>query len=333
MTFTCVLQLVNLKLFEMKVIDKINNRKRTLFSIEIVPPLRGHKIEGIYNRIDQLIDFDPAFINITYHKDEAEYIPQKDGSLLKRTISKRPGTVALTAAIMNKYKVEVVPHITCGGFTKDQAENALIDFNFLGIENLLVLQGDAGRGQTKFIPEPGGHKYAVELLEQVLHMNDGKYLDDQLENANPSNFCVGVAGYPEKHYAASSLDSDIQYLKAKVLAGADYIVTQMFFDNKYYYEFVDKCRAEGIEVPIIPGLKPIAMKNQVDILPKIFHTHIPDHVVKEVRTCKDNQTALEIGTKWSIEQAKDLIKNGAPVLHFYTLGAGNSIRKIAEEIF
>lgn len=317
----------------MKVIDKINNRKKTLFSIEIVPPLRGNNIEGIYNRIDQLIEFDPAFINITYHKDEAEYIPQKDGSLIKRTISKRPGTVALTASIMNKYKVEVVPHLTCGGFTKDQAENALIDFNFLGIENLLVLQGDAGRGQNEFIPEPGGHTYAVELLEQVLNMNKGKYLDDKLEQGNPANFSVGVAGYPEKHYAAASLDSDIQYLKAKVLAGADYIVTQMFFDNTYYYEFVEKCRAEGIDVPIIPGLKPIALKNQVDVLPKIFYTDIPEDLVKEVRACKDNKCALEVGTRWSIEQAKDLMKNGAPVLHFYTLGAGESIRKIAKAIF
>ncbi|MBI9068727.1 MAG: methylenetetrahydrofolate reductase [Salinivirgaceae bacterium] len=317
----------------MKVIEKINNRNKTLFSIEIVPPLRGNRIEGIYQRIDQLIEFNPAFINITYHKDEAEYIQRKDGSTVKRTISKRPGTVALTASIMNKYKVEVVPHLTCGGFTKDQVENALIDFNFLGIENLLVLQGDAGRGLDKFIADPGGHKYAVELLEQVLKMNEGKYLDDRLEQANQSNFCVGVAGYPEKHYASADLDSDIQYLKAKVLAGADYIVTQMFFDNKYYYEFVDKCRAVGIDVPIIPGLKPIALKNQADVLPKLFHTDIPQDLANEVRNCKDNKIALEIGTQWTIEQAKDLIKHGAPVLHFYTLGAGNSIRKIAKEIF
>ncbi|MDA3891295.1 MAG: methylenetetrahydrofolate reductase [Salinivirgaceae bacterium] len=317
----------------MKVIDKINTRKKTLFSIEIVPPLRGNNIEGIYKRIDPLIEFDPAFINITYHKDEATYIEKPDGSTQKRIISKRPGTVALTASLMNKYKVEVVPHLTCGGFTKDQVESALIDFNFLGIENLLILQGDAGKGQDHFIAENGGHTYAVELLEQVLNMNEGKYLDENLKQHNPSNFCCGVAGYPEKHYAAASLDSDIQYLKAKVLAGADYIVTQMFFDNKKYFAFVDKCRAEGIEVPIIPGLKPIAMLNQVDILPKLFHLEIPEELSKEVHKCKDNKEALEVGTQWGIQQAKELMENGAPVLHFYTLGAGNSIRKIAEEIF
>lgn len=317
----------------MKVIDLINGRKKNLFSIEIVPPLRGNNVEGIYQRIDQLIEYNPAFINITYHKDEANYTQLKNGKIVKRTISKRPGTVALTASIMNKYKVEVVPHLTCGGFSRDQAENALIDFNFLGIENLLVLQGDAGRGQDVFIPEPDGHRYAVQLLEQVLNMNKGKYLDENLEQGNPSNFCVGVAGYPEKHYAAASLDSDIQYLKAKVLAGADYIITQMFFDNKYYYDFVSRCRAEGIGVPIIPGLKPIALKNQVDVLPKIFNTDIPEELINEVRKCTDNKEALEIGTRWTIEQARDLMKNGAPVLHFYTLGAGSSIRKIVKEIF
>ena len=317
----------------MKVIDKINNRKKTLFSIEMVPPLRGNNIEGIYKRIDQLIEFDPAFINITYHKDEAVYTTLKNGTVKKRILSKRPGTVALTASIMNKYKVEVVPHLTCGGFTRNQVENALIDFNFLGIENLLVLQGDAGRGQAEFVADPDGHTYAVELLEQVLKMNEGQYLDEKLEQANPSNFCVGVAGYPEKHYAATSLDSDIQYLKAKVLAGAEYIVTQMFFDNNKYYSFVDKCRAEGINVPIIPGLKPIAMINQADVLPKLFHMYLPEDLDKEIRKCKDNKEALEVGTQWGIAQAKDLIKHGAPVLHFYTLGAGNSIRRIAEEIY
>ena len=317
----------------MKVIDIINSRKKTLFSIEIVPPLRGNNIEGIYKRIDQLIEFDPAFINITYHKDEAVYTTLKNGTVKKRTLSKRPGTVALTASIMNKYKVEVVPHLTCGGFTRDQAENALIDLNFMGIENLLVLQGDAGHKQTQFVPEPNGHTNAVELLEQVVDMNSGKYLDNKLEQPYPSNFCVGVAGYPEKHYAAADLNSDIQYLKAKVLAGADYIVTQMFFDNKYYFDFVDKCRAEGITIPIIPGLKPIAMVNQINILPKLFHTHIPEELSNEIKKCKDNKQALEVGTQWSIAQAKELMEKGAPVLHFYTLGAGNSIRKIAEEIF
>jgi methylenetetrahydrofolate reductase (NADPH) len=316
-----------------KVIDLINNRKKTLFSIEIVPPLRGNKVEGIYQRIEQLIEFQPAFINITYHKDEATYSQLKNGKIIKRTISKRPGTVALTASIMNKYKVEVVPHLTCGGFSRDQAENALIDFNFLGIENLLVLQGDAGRGQDVFIPDPDGHRYAVELVEQVMNMNKGKYLDENLEQANPSNFCVGVAGYPEKHYAAASLESDIQYLKAKVLAGAEYIITQMFFDNKHYFDFVQKCRAAGITVPIIPGLKPIALLDQVEVLPRLFHLEIPEDLKKEIKKCKDNKEALEVGTHWSIEQAKELINQGAPVLHFYTLGAGSSIRKIAEEIF
>jgi len=317
----------------MKVIDLINSRKKTLFSIEIVPPLRGNNVDGIYHRLDQLVEYNPAFINITYHKDEVVYNQLKSGATRKRTISKRPGTVALTASIMSKYNVLVVPHITCGGFTRDQTENALIDFNFLGIKNLLALQGDAGRGNDSFIPEPDGHSHAVELVEQILKMNQGQYLDEKLEQANPSDFCVGVAGYPEKHYAANSLDSDIQYLKAKVLAGAEYIVTQMFFNNQAYYDFVDKCRNAGIDVPIVPGLKPIALINQVDVLPGLFHITIPEDLAQEVRKCKDNHEALEIGTQWSIEQSKDLIKHGAPVLHFYTLGAGNSIRRIAKELF
>ena len=317
----------------MKVTEIIEKREKTLFSIEIVPPLRGNNIENIYKRIDRLIEFNPAFINITYHKDEAVYKKHTDGTIEKRILSKRPGTVALTASIMNKYHVEVVPHLTCGGFTKDQVENALIDFNFLGIENLLVLQGDAGHNQTEFIPEPEGHKYAVDLVKQVIDMNHGKYLLEDIKQNNPSNFCVGVAGYPEKHYAAVSLDEDIKHLKAKVDAGAEYIVTQMFFDNKYYYDFVDKCRKAGINVPIIPGLKPIALKNQIEVLPRIFHTHIPEELVNEIKKCKNDEQALEAGTQWGIEQAKDLMANGAPVLHFYTLGAGNSIRKIAEKIF
>ena len=317
----------------MKVTEIINNSKKTLFSIEIVPPLRGNNIQGIYKRIDRLIEFKPAFINITYHKDEAVYKKNSNGIIEKRVLSKRPGTVALTASIMNKYHVEVVPHLTCGGFTKDQVENALIDFNFLGIENILVLQGDAGHNQTEFIPELDGHRYAVDLVKQVVNMNNGKYLLEDMKQNNPSNFCIGVAGYPEKHYAAVSFDEDIKHLKAKVDAGADYVVTQMFFDNKYYYDFVKRCREAGITVPIIPGLKPIALKNQIEVLPRIFHTHIPDELAKEINNCKNDEQALEIGTQWGIEQAKDLMANGAPVLHFYTLGAGNSIRKIAEKIF
>ena len=317
----------------MKVIDKIKQRTKTLFSIEIVPPLRGNKIETIYKRIDPLMEFDPAFINITYHKDEAVYRKKADGTTVKRIISKRPGTVALTSTIMNRYKVEVVPHLTCGGFTRDQIENALIDFNFLGIQNILALQGDAGHDQTNFIAEENGHTNAIELVEQIFNLNNGKYLDDDMKQATPSDFSIGVAGYPEKHYAAASLESDIQYLKAKVLAGADYIVTQMFFDNQKYYDFVDKCRAEGITVPIIPGLKPIALINQIDVLPKLFHLSIPEDLDKAVRACKSNDEALEVGTQWGIQQSLDLIKNGAPVLHFYTLGAGNSIQRIAKEIF
>ena len=234
---------------------------------------------------------------------------------------------------MKKYDLIVVPHITCAGFTRDQVESALIDFNFLGIKNLLVLQGDAGHGNDSFVAEPDGHTYAVELVEQVMNLNKGQYLDDNMEQGFPSDFCVGVAGYPEKHYAAASLDSDIQYLKAKVLAGADYIVTQMFFDNKYYFDFVNKCRAAGIEVPVIPGLKPIALLDQVDVLPRIFRVDIPEELTREVRKCKDNKEALEVGTRWTTQQAKELMKAGVPVLHFYTLAAGNSIRKIAEEIF
>lgn len=317
----------------MKVIEKINHRNNTLFSIEIVPPLRGNTIESIYKRIDQLIEFNPAFINITYHKDEAVYKKKADGTMVKRVISKRPGTVALTASIMNKYKVQVVPHLTCGGFTKDQTENALIDFNFMGIKNILALQGDAGHNQTDFIPEEDGHAYASELVKQIVDMNNGRYLDDTLKHSTPTDFSIGVAGYPEKHYAATDLDTDIAHLKKKVEAGADYIVTQMFFDNKVYYAFVDKCRAAGITIPIIPGLKPIALINQVDVLPRLFHLSIPEELDKEIRKCKTNEEALEVGTEWGVQQSKELMDYGVPVLHYYTLGAGNSIRRIAEKVF
>lgn len=317
----------------MKVIDVIKESKKTLFSIEIVPPLRGHTLENIYKRVDSLVAFDPAFINVTYHKDEVVRSVGADGQSVKRVLSKRPGTVALTASLQQRYQVQVVPHLTCGGFTKDEVENALIDFHFLGVRNILALQGDPGRGKLHFEAEPGGHRYAVELIEQITNLNQGKYLDESMEQAYPTDFSVGAAGYPEKHFAAASMDEDLKHLKAKVDAGADYIVTQMFFDNQVFFDFVDQCRAIGIEVPIIPGLKPMAMKNQLEVLPRLFHLTLPPALCEEVTKCKTDQEVMEVGTHWSIQQAKELMEYGVPVLHFYTLGAGTSIARIAKAIF
>lgn len=318
---------------ERYLIDLIKETNTSLFSIEIVPPLKGSSIDKIYNVIDPLMEYKPSFINITYHKDEAEYKPLESGQFVKRIVRKRPGTVALAGALKHRYNVIVVPHLTCGGFTKTETENALIDFSFLGIHNLLALRGDPSQNERNFNPEPDGHRYAVELVNQIMDMNKGKYLEEDLKNPAPTRFSVGVAGYPEKHYQAPNMESDLQFLKNKVDAGADYIVTQMFFDNKVYYDFVKKCREIGITVPIIPGLKPVAMLDQVTILPQIFKVDIPKDLEKEMRKCKTNKEVADVGVEWCIHQARDLKKNGAPVLHFYTLGAGDTVKRVAKEVF
>ncbi len=317
----------------MKVIDIINNSKKTIFSFEILPPLKGQNINDIYSNIDPLMEFKPPFINVTYHREEVVYKRLQGGLLEQKTVRKRPGTVGICAALMNKYKIEPVPHILCGGFSKEDTENALIDLNFLGIENVLALRGDSLKGENYFVPEDGGHSYAKDLVEQIVGMNNGHYLDEELQNKSQTNFSIGVAGYPEKHFESPSLNMDIRYLKEKVDAGADYIVTQLFFDNKRYFEFVDKCRQGGITVPIIPGLKPLATKKQLSMLPNRFNVDIPDELALEVVKCKDNKEARQVGVEWAIKQSKELMEAGVPVLHYYSMGKSDNIYKTAKELF
>jgi methylenetetrahydrofolate reductase (NADPH) len=318
----------------MKVTEHLKNANgKTLFTIEILPPLKGENIKNLFGHIDPLMEFKPPFIDVTYHREEYVFKKQANGLLEKTATRKRPGTVGICAALQNHYKVDTVPHIICGGFSKEETENALIDLHFLGVDNVLVLQGDGIKNEGRFVPEPDGHKFASELLEQVVKMNNGIYLDDTLQSPNPSSFCIGVAGYPEKHFAAPNLKTDLRYLKLKVDLGAEYIVTQMFFDNQKYFDFVKSCREVGINVPIIPGIKPITTKAQASILATTFHIDMPEDLVDEVEKCEDNKAVKEVGIKWAIQQSKELIKFGVPTLHFYSMGKSDPIYRIAKELF
>lgn len=317
----------------MKIIDHIaQSGGKTLFSFELLPPTKGKSINSIYEAIDSLMEFNPPFIDVTYHREDYIYKQHDNGLLEKISYRKRPGTVAICAAIMNKYKVDAVPHLICGGFTKEETENALIDLQFLGIDNVLVLRGDARQADAQFIPTPGGHNYASDLLKQVVNMNEGKYLHEDHE-AFKTDFCIGVAGYPEKHFEAPNLKTDFKYLKKKVDLGASFIVTQMFYDNNKYFEFVKKCREHDINVPIIPGLKPISTLSQLNTLPKIFHIDLPEELTEALSLAKNNAEAKEIGTAAMIKQCKELIKFGVPVLHFYTMGKPEQTKEIARAIF
>ncbi len=317
----------------MKVVDKIKKAKKTLFSFELLPPLKGQNFSHIQFLIDPLIEFEPSYINVTYHQEEVSYKRHRSGLLEKKTIRKRPGTVGISAAIKFNYDVEVVPHIICGGFNREDTENALIDLHFLDIKNLLVVRGDAEISRKAFIPEEDGHAHAVDLVKQIVNLNKGKYLDEELRNSTPTDFCIGVAGYPEKHVEAPNMQSDLKYLKAKIKAGAEYIVTQMFFDNSKYFSFVELCRNEGINVPIIPGLKPVSAKNQIHTLPQTFNIDIPDDLSTEIEKCKNNSEARQIGVEWAILQSGELIKFGVPALHFFTMGRSDNIQKIAKAVF
>ena len=312
----------------MKVTEHIRNAKKTLFSFEILPPLKGISIQSIYTSLDPLMEFNPSFVDVTYHREEFVYKKRADGLLERRSVRKRPGTVGICAAIMNKYQVDTVPHIICGGFSKEETENALIDLDFLGIDNVLVLRGDPIKSETYFTAEEGGHKFASGLLKQVDGMNNGVYLDEELKNSAKTDFCIGVAGYPEKHFEAANMRSDIHFLKKKVEAGADYIVTQMFFDNQKYYDFVKLCRENDINIPIIPGLKPMSTEKQLTLLPQRFHLNVPNELVDEVLNCKSNEDVRQVGVEWAINQTKELIDFGAPCIHFYTMGKSDNVQKI-----
>ncbi|MCF6332136.1 MAG: methylenetetrahydrofolate reductase [NAD(P)H] [Draconibacterium sp.] len=317
----------------MKVIDIINKAKSTVFSFELLPPLKGNDTSRLYRTIDSLVDFDPKYINITTHRDEVEFKELQDGSIVKRTVRKRPGTVAIAAAIQHKYGIPVVPHILCGGFSKSETEHVLIDLNVLGVENVLALRGDGVKNQHVFLPDPNGHANANELVTQIKDLQKGKYLESDLKNNTPLDFCIGVAGYPEKHFESPNKELDLSFLKQKVDTGADYIVTQMFFNNKVYYDFVEKCREIGITVPIIPGIKPINLKNQLTVLPKLFSIDLPFELASELAKCKNNEEARRVGTEWAILQSKDLVANNAPSLHIYTYGISDNVGEIVKAAF
>ena len=289
----------------MKVIDHINQAKETLISFEILPPLKGKTINSIYEHLDPLMEFKPSFINITYHRSEHVFKKKADGTFNKVEVRKRPGTVGICAAIMNYYHVDAVPHLICGGFNKRETEDALIDLNFIGVENILVLRGDAAKNETNFEPEPDGNHYAIDLLKQVVNLNNGIYLEEDIRDGYRTKFSAGVSGYPEKHFEAPNLDTDLKYLKAKVDAGADYIVTQMFFDNQKFFDFVSRCRENGINVPIIPGLKPLTNKKQLQVLPRTFHVDIPTDLSTAIHSCKTDVEVEQIGTEWLIQQSKE----------------------------
>ena len=312
-------------------IEKANGKP--LFSFEILPPLKGQNISSIFDGIDPLMEFKPPFIDVTYHREEYEFKQLSNGLLQKKVVKKRPGTVGICAAIQNKYSVDAVPHILCGGFTKEDTENLLIDLDFLGIDNVVALRGDALKSEIYFKPEKEGNHYASELVDQISNLNKGVYLDEDLQNSAKTNFCIGVAGYPEKHMEAPSLDSDVYFLKQKIKNGADYIITQMFFDNQKYFDFVDKCRAAGITVPILPGLKPIATKKQLNLIPHRFSVELPDDLIMAVVKAKDNDAVKQIGIEWCIQQSKELVASGIPVLHYYSMGKADNIRAIAKEVF
>lgn len=316
----------------MRVIDHINQASKTLVSFEILPPLKGRGIQSLYQHLDPLMEFKPSFINVTYHRSEHVFKKNADGSFQKVIVRKRPGTESICASIMNHYNVDTVPHLICGGFNIAETEDALINLNYLGIDNVLVLRGDAAKNETAFLPEPNGHRYASDLLKQVVNMNNGHYLEDDLKNTAPTQFCIGVAGYPEKHFEAPNMENDLQYLKQKIDMGAHYIITQMFFDNEKYYAFVKACREIGINVPIIPGLKPIYTKKQLTLLPKVFHIDLPTELTSEIMKCKTDEEVEKVGRDWLLHQSRELMKYGVPVLHYYTLGRPNIVADVVKEI-
>ena len=318
--------------FTMKITDHIANAKDTLISFEVLPPLKGKTIHSLYEHLDPLMEFRPPWINVTYHRSETMFKKKTDGTFEKVEVRKRPGTVGICAAIMNHYQVDAVPHIICGGFTRRETEDALIDLDFLGIDNVLVLRGDAPKNEASFEAEKGGNFYAIDLLAQVTGMNNGIYLDEDIKNGGKTNFCAGVAGYPEKHFEAPNLEIDLERMKQKVAAGAEYIMTQMFFDNEKFYAFVKLCRDMGITVPIIPGLKPLTNKKQLSILPRIFHVDIPTELSNAINQCKTDADCEKVGTEWLVQQSRELKQFGVEVLHYYTLGKPKVIRDVVQQI-
>ena len=317
----------------MKVTEHFNKAKgKTLISFEILPPLKGGAMQAIFGTLDALMEFKPPFIDVTYHREEFIYKKRPSGYYEKTAIRKRPGTVGICAAIMHRYGVDAVPHLLCGGFTVEETENALIDLNFLGINNVLALRGDARQFEEKFVPEENGHKYALDLVKQMRDMNEGRYLDTNITNGDKTDFCIGIAGYPEKHFESPNLESDMRFMKEKIAAGAGYIVTQMFFDNQKYFDYVDACRKAGIEAPIVPGLKPLTKKYQLNSIPRKFFLNFPPDFVNEVMKAKDDAAVKQVGIEWCIAQSKELKAKGVPCLHYYTMGDTDTIRAIVNGV-
>ncbi len=317
----------------MKVTEHIATSDRTLVSFEILPPTKGSSIKTIFDSLDPLMEFKPPYINVTYHQPHVELRKRPDGLLEPRIVRKRPGTVAISGALQNRYQIDVVPHLICGGFTKEETEDALIDLNYLGIHNVLIVRGDPDPIAGRFTPSKNGHPYALDLLKQVVSMNEGRYLDEDLKNPVATSFSPGVAGYPEKHAESPNLDTDLKYLKNKIEAGAEYIVTQMFFDNSKFFEFVNRCRKIGINVPIIPGIKPLSIKKHLSLLPQTFKVDIPAELASAVEACESNSGVRELGIEWAIQQSKELMKAGVPGIHYFTMGKSDNIRKIVEAVY
>ena len=312
-------------------IKKANNK--TLFSFEIIPPKKGNSIQELYDNIDPLMEFKPPFIDVTTSREQYVYVAKDNGLLDRKTTRTRPGTLGICAAIKHKYDVDTVPHVLCGGFTKEETEYLLVDCDYLGIDNIMALRGDAMSHQKYFEATKGGHPFAKNLVSQIKDLNSGKYLHDIIETNHNSDFCIGVAGYPEKHLESPSLQTDLKHLKEKVEAGADYVVTQMFFDNQKYFEFVKAAKKEGINVPIIPGIKPIAVERHLQLLPQVFRIDIPESLISSVESCKTNKDVRQVGVEWAIQQSKELLEAGVPFLHYYSMGKSDNIKKIASAIF
>ena len=317
----------------MKFTEQLAAAKEPIISFEILPPTKGKSIESIYSHLNPLMEFNPSFINVTYHRAEQVFKKRADGSFERVEIRKRPGTVGICAALMNKYKIEAIPHLICGGFSKEETENALIDLDFLGIKNVLALRGDAAANEKFFNPHPNGHRYAEDLVKQIVNMNKGIYMEDDIIEGAKTDFCIGVAGYPEKHFESPNVDTDIYYVKRKIDLGADYVTTQLFFNNEHYYTYMKRCREHGVNVPIIAGLKPLSNKKQLTTLPRIFNVEVPVELCNEMMKTKNEADCEKVGTEWLLHQCRDLLKNKTPVLHFYTLGKPSMIYNVLKQLF
>lgn len=317
----------------MKIIDLIKSNSKTAFSFEILPPLKGTGIEKLYDNIDILREFDPKYINITTHRSEYIYKDLGNGLFQRNKVRRRPGTVAVAAAIKNKYNITVVPHILCSGFTQEETEYVLLDLQFLGITDLLVLRGDKAKHESSFVPEGNGYSHATDLQQQINKFNQGIFVDGEQINALSQPFSYGVACYPEKHEEAPNIDMDIYWLKKKMEMGAEYAVTQLFYDNQKYFEFVDKAKKAGVTIPIIPGIKPFAKLSQLSVVPKTFKVDIPETLAKEAIKCKDDKAAKQLGIEWCVEQCRELMAQGLPSIHFYSIGAVDSIKEVAKLIY